>query len=357
MADDGYVTIHRTTDAAQGELLAETLRSAGIDARFHRVSSTLIGIPTLLIEMTVDVPAKLEAQALEVLRDLEYVGADDAAQPDGREEPGEKAEGAEDEEGEARPSAWRAVARAGFTLFLPGTCHLYAGRPWTALVLGTGASAYVGLMIAATRSSIFEAALTAVLAIVAGDMIGGVRAARADALGRKADRRRQITSGFLVLAVASLFGVVARTAMAVPRMWRGHLVSRFSVTCTRSSLVLESRDDDDRNVTMRWAAITTPRTAGSDLGYDVPFSGSPVFRLRAGTTERVSLKPHPDVLASCRDARECRMVFAGTIEAADGQGPRPLHVSGACTPGWGEDGAVAAGVLTLAESDGDDDGE
>ena len=47
--DYGYVTVHVTTDAAQGEVLAELLRQ----------------------EMAVEVPAESEADALEFLRDLE----------------------------------------------------------------------------------------------------------------------------------------------------------------------------------------------------------------------------------------------------------------------------------------------
>src|SRR5262245_37030746 len=85
MADDGYTTILRTTDAAQGELLAEMLRREGIEAHFHQVRSTLIGMPDKLIEMTVDVPVETEARARELLADLEFVGAAEAAEQAGAE--------------------------------------------------------------------------------------------------------------------------------------------------------------------------------------------------------------------------------------------------------------------------------
>src|SRR5678815_4148956 len=75
MASDGYTTIVRTIDPAHGELVAELLRREGIAARFHRVSSTLIGLPEMMVEMTVDVPVEAEARARELLADLEYVGA------------------------------------------------------------------------------------------------------------------------------------------------------------------------------------------------------------------------------------------------------------------------------------------
>jgi hypothetical protein len=362
MATDGYVTIHRTTDAAQGELLAETLRSEGIDARFHRVSSTLIGIPTLMIEMTVDVPAKSEARALEVLRDLEYVGAEDAAPAedgdDGDDAEAAQAEPAEKEKEETAgpPSRMRVLARAGFTLFLPGTFHLYAGRPWTALVLAAGACACLGVMIAAPGAASFGAALGAILGIVVCDMVGGLRAVHADSLGsvgRKTGRRRQITRGLLLLAVAGALGAAVRTAAAAPQWWRGRLLSRFNVTCTRTSLMVESRDDQDRNVEIRWTGIRTPGPDGDEITYEVPFAASPAFRLRPATTQRLPLTPHMALVASCKQGRACRMVFAATFEASDGQGPRPLHAAGECTPDWGEQSAAVPARLTLAESDGE----
>ena len=39
----GYVVVHETKDAAQGEVLAELLRNEGIEARFRGPSSTLVG--------------------------------------------------------------------------------------------------------------------------------------------------------------------------------------------------------------------------------------------------------------------------------------------------------------------------
>jgi hypothetical protein len=76
MADDGYTTILYTTDVAQGEMLAELLRSEGIEARFHSVSSTLIGVAPYVTSMTVDVPVEFAARAKEFLSDLEHAAAE-----------------------------------------------------------------------------------------------------------------------------------------------------------------------------------------------------------------------------------------------------------------------------------------
>ena len=350
MAADGYVTIHRTTDAAQGELLAETLRGEGIDARFNRVSSTLIGVPTLMIEMTVDVPAKAEARALEVLRDLEYVGAEDAAPA----EPADQDEEQEQEkEKEGPPSRMRVLARAGFTLFLPGSCHLYGGRSWTALVLGAGAFVCVVVMVLAPDAPSFGVALGAIFGLVACDMVGGLRAVQADSVGQKVDRRHQITRGLLLLAIAGAFGAAARTAASAPHWWRGRLLSRFRVSCTGTSLILESQDDESRDVAVRWVGICVTPKNGEGVIHEVALDGSPSFRLRPGTTERLALAPQSELVASCRDGRLCRLVFGATIEATDGEGPRPLHAAGECTPLWAAPSVAVAGSLTLAESDGE----
>src|SRR5690349_8935442 len=115
MADDGYTTVFQTTDATQGGLVVEMLRGEGIDARFHSVSSTLIGLHAGLVEMSVTVPVEALAQARELLRDLEYVGAAEAA------DHGQDTEADDDAAEPTSLSRWRALTRAAFTLFLPGT--------------------------------------------------------------------------------------------------------------------------------------------------------------------------------------------------------------------------------------------
>jgi hypothetical protein len=69
-ADYGYVSVHHTTDPAQGEVLAELLRNEGIAARFRGAASTLIGIAEELVSMSVEVPAEDEARARDFLRAL-----------------------------------------------------------------------------------------------------------------------------------------------------------------------------------------------------------------------------------------------------------------------------------------------
>jgi uncharacterized membrane protein YjjB (DUF3815 family) len=343
MADDGYTTIHRTTDAAQGEMMAEMLRREGIAARFHKVSSNLIGMSPLLIEMTVDVPVESEARARELLGDLEYTAAADALEA-----------GPEEEAAPTARSRWRALARSGFTLFLPGTCHLYAGRPWTALVLAAAAAGCVGIMVSVERESLaFGAALAALIVIMPCDMIAGVRAAAAENLGRHAERGRQVVTGLLLAAVAATIGVATRTAIEAPGWWRARQLRRFSLTCTRTSIVIENRDGADRYANFHRVGIATPSPAGGDGIQDVRLAGGAKFRLRAETTGRLPFTAPLDVLAACAAGRSCFIVVDVTLESAEDHGPLPLHAIGECTPGWGAQSDEVQGRLTLSEADGE----
>src|SRR5204863_7277706 len=111
---------------------------AGIEARFHDVASTRIGMPPALIEMTVDVPAESEARAKELLADLEYAGAAEGLE---RDEDGAEA-------GPPLPARRYPFLAAGFALILPGGAHVYARRPWTALVLAIGVVGSLAVMAA-----------------------------------------------------------------------------------------------------------------------------------------------------------------------------------------------------------------
>lgn len=66
----GFVTVHETKDAAQGEILAELLRQEGIEARFRGAATTLIGVSDYGVAMAVEVPVESEARARAFLRDL-----------------------------------------------------------------------------------------------------------------------------------------------------------------------------------------------------------------------------------------------------------------------------------------------
>jgi hypothetical protein len=82
MTDYGYVSVHETKDAAQGEVLAELLRQEGIAARFRGAATTLVGLAMDVVAMAVEVPAADEARAREFLRDLEGTTGSIGGKPD-----------------------------------------------------------------------------------------------------------------------------------------------------------------------------------------------------------------------------------------------------------------------------------
>ncbi len=79
----GYVVVHETKDAAQGEVLAELLQNEGIAARFRGPATTLVGVSKNVVAMAVEVPVEQEARARQFLRDLEgATGATNAVDAD-----------------------------------------------------------------------------------------------------------------------------------------------------------------------------------------------------------------------------------------------------------------------------------
>jgi hypothetical protein len=83
----GYVVVHETKDAAQGEIIAELLRNEGIEARFRGPNTTLVGAARTVTAMAVEVPIEQEERARQFLQDLEdTTGSAGAATVDDVEE-------------------------------------------------------------------------------------------------------------------------------------------------------------------------------------------------------------------------------------------------------------------------------
>jgi len=251
VADDGYTTILRTIDPAQGELVAEMLRREGIDARFHKVSSTLIGMPGNMFEMTVDVPTEREALARELLADLEYIGASDASRKENAEPgAGEDEEARDDEESdedardaakEPLPSRRRPVFAAAFAFFFPGGAHLYARQYWTALLLAVGGVVCLLMAIASGNQKDAVVLFTTFGAIVVCDAVAGVRAARAEAEGEHRSRDGQLLRGVGLLCLAGVAGSAPRLASALHDANRAARFAELELSCTTGSITIANR--------------------------------------------------------------------------------------------------------------------
>ena len=338
MSDDGYVTIHRTTNVAEGELLAEMLRREGIDARFHRVSSALIGLPTSMIAMTVDVPAGSEALARELLRDLEYVGADDTAKP---------AEAAGDEApGEPPLSARKPVLAAGFAVFFPGGAHLYARRPWTTLVLALGLAFCLAFAIGAGRTVGLGFAVSIWIAIVACDAIAGVRAARAQNRGEQRSRRAQISIGVGLLGIAIVLGAGARLAMEGPSLLRAWRLAKYKISCVDRKITVENRDDRAHLVQIADMRVTGYPRFGPPARYRVGPVDPVRLNLAPGGRGVVAVEVAGGLARSCHLSGasdwpnpfesgpwygECGFSFAFTAGDAGSADGEAIEAAGACT--------------------------
>ena len=341
MADDGYTTIFRTTDAAQGGVVAEMLRGEGIDARFHTVSSALIGLHAGLIEMAVTVPIESEARAQSLLADLEYVGAAEAV------DHGHDIDSDDAGVAPTGASRWRALTRAAFTLFLPGTVHLYAGRPWIAGVLALSAGWCVAGAIGAPSGSVpFYGCVATIFTVVLCDIVHGVRASAAEIRGERLPVGRQMLQGIGLAAFAWLLGLGVAMAITAPGRWRAHVLKRFNVTCTRSGVVFESADTDDRELVFRRIGVAVPGAAPTEMIYDVPLDAGSAVRLTAGASARTPFILDETRAAICARAGACRVVFDVTLASTD-RGPLPLQARGECTPGWGDASEAVPGRLEL----------
>jgi hypothetical protein len=351
MADDGYTTIHRTTDTAQGELLAEMLRREGIDARFRSVSSTLIGMPASMIEMTVDVPVASEARAKELLADLEYTGA--AEELDRQEAPADEGgedvdDGAEDAADVADEHAGGATAgasdaarrapgvsrrrpifAAGFAFFLPGGAHLYARRAWTALVVAAGVVACLATAITAHSALRFEFAFAILIALVGCDAVAGVRAARAEARGEHRSRGRQVARGLAVLGAAIAVGGGARLATAAPQLIHSARLARYVVTCSDGAIVVENGGSDAREVEISDLRIVGSSWSGQE-DYNVGIKGRRFLDLAAGGHGEVTPDVADWLARSCgfptamKQEEPVGIVFKG-LEVPEMPTPRSMH--------------------------------
>ncbi|HEY7376724.1 MAG TPA: DUF2007 domain-containing protein [Polyangia bacterium] len=288
MADDGYVTVFRTTDLAEGELLAGMLEGEGIDARFHRVSASLLGAGPQIFETRVDVPVESEARARELLTDLAYVGAAEG-------------QGAEAEPRDATPAPRRPWL-AGVAFLIPGGGHFYARRPWTGLVL---AGAIVCMYVAALGSGVRgggelagELGFGTFVALFLCDAIGGLRACRAENRGVHRQRPDQLLRGAVLVLLAIGAGLAFAAAAAAPRLLSARRLQRFVVGATPDALVVRNFDRDRRVLKVSHVRLYVGSDTWSRL-YNIEAEGQPSVDVPAGGDATIPFTMPDDLRAAC----------------------------------------------------------
>src|SRR5262245_47131365 len=146
MADaDVFVTVHRTADPIQAEVLADLLEQSGLDARVLGAPGAAVFGAGDLTDLRVEVRGSQVREARELVE--AYLSSEQPAFAD------EEEEEEEDDEQEAKPEApprLSPLLAAGVVPVLFGGGHFYARRAWTGAAIAVG---QVVAIVTAVRGS------------------------------------------------------------------------------------------------------------------------------------------------------------------------------------------------------------
>ncbi len=216
MEADEAVTVHRTHDALQAELLADLLVEAGISAR---VVGTRAIIASESAERRVEVAASdaeearrfvlafLAAPPVEFDGPPGGVDGDSPADDETAASDGFPDDDDDDSDPADRQPRLRRIFAAGVTPVFPGASHFYARRPWTG-----GAILAVQLIALGTifqgSGSTAEVAVVVFWGMLFYDLIGGQLAVGAWNQGVRASTARQLGIGAAAICLLGVAGVV-----------------------------------------------------------------------------------------------------------------------------------------------------
>lgn len=192
-----YVTVHRTYDPLQADILGDLLRENGIAARVLGTRhGAVIGVGQNILQLHIEVPADQAGVATDFVES--FLRGDGLAPGDDHEDDHDEDDDESSVANRDRPRS--PLLAAGSVLLLFGGGHLYAQRYWTAAVLAVGqVMAFVRLAshswsVAASGAAMFTLVLVLDLA---GSQIAVRRPPR---VGRAA--LSQLVTGAFYVAVA-----------------------------------------------------------------------------------------------------------------------------------------------------------
>jgi hypothetical protein len=208
---DRFVTVHRTYDPIQADLLGDLLRDAGVAARVTGTrSGGMIGVGQNILEISIAVP---EAQAGEATDFLEaYFSADTGEH---EEDPAADDESAPDE----RPL--RPLFAAGSAFITFGLGHLYARRPWTAAALAAGQAVAIYFLFAGSEWDDWAVGATMLVGVIAADVVGGAFAARSYNAGVRRGIAVQASFGIAYAGAAMGLALAVGPNLADPNQGPG----------------------------------------------------------------------------------------------------------------------------------------
>jgi len=220
------VTVFRTKDPVEGELVLGLLTQEGVDARLLGTrNAALIGVAANVFDLKIEVPREDADEAAEIID--AYVKGE-RAQPDGDDAGGEaggdeaggdEAGGGEaggDEAGDDEPPRRRPLLAAGASLLVPGGGHFYARRIVTGLVIVLG---HVGGFAALAQGAYVESTCgwLIIVGLIAADLAGGQFAVRAWNRGARPSAWRELAAGALLVALVYGAGVAIGTHLPPPK--------------------------------------------------------------------------------------------------------------------------------------------
>lgn len=198
---DGYVTVHKTNDPIEAEMLEELLRDSGLDVRLLGTrNAALLGAAQHIMNLRLEVPAEQAEQAKELLKAYTAKGEPTADQ---------EVQASADEEKDWAQHRERLshVKAAGATIVIFGGSHMYARRPYTSLFIALGQLvAFAGLLFGSYLEH--NAATLLFFGLLLFDLVFGQLAIYAWNRGERAGKGRQALSGLLAVLVLGVLGVL-----------------------------------------------------------------------------------------------------------------------------------------------------
>lgn len=199
---DSYVTVHKTNDPIEAEMLEELLRDSGLDVRLLGTrNAALLGAAQHIMKLRLEVPAEQEEQAKELLKAYTAKGEPSGEQPEVQVSADEEADWARHRERLSH------VKAAGATVVIFGGSHMYARRPYTSLFIALGQLlAFAGLLFGSYLEH--NAATLLFFGLLLFDLIFGQLAIKAWNRGERVGKGKQAMSGFLAVLGLVLLGVL-----------------------------------------------------------------------------------------------------------------------------------------------------
>ena len=205
------VTVYRTSDPIQADMLGALLRENGIAACVLGTRHGAgIGVGQHILDLHIEVPHAQAGVATDFLEAFfESDGSALLAEHAGFTQEPDDVDG-----GDGQPAQPRAAAVPGTqplsaglaALALLGGSHFYARRPVTAVLLAAGQVAALAFAFVACAAPVHGAVVVA--ALLGLDFLGGQVAVRARRRGVRASAVRQLATGTVFVAVAAVLGAL-----------------------------------------------------------------------------------------------------------------------------------------------------